>query len=1247
MENPFVPEVKEAKEEKVAVIGAGPAGLTAAYYLAIEGYQVTVFEKLPVLGGMLTVGIPSYRLPRDIIDAEIQVIRNMGVEFRTGVEIGTDMTFDQLRQDGFKAFFIGIGAHKSRFQGIEGEDLEGVYPGVDFLRETNLGNDVSVGDRVAVIGGGNVAMDAVRTALRSGSANPFVIYRRSYNEMPANEIEIEECSEEGIEIMTLTNPVRIIGDSGRVKAIECVKMKLGVPDASGRRRPEPIPGSEFTMEVDAVIPAIGQQSDWTCLEAESDCRLSRWGTMAVDPVTYQTGKQDIFAGGDAVQGPATVVEAIGAGKEAAVSIDRFLQGQDLSEGREKDWTPVKDVPVEGFDKIPRENMTCLAPDERKTNFNEVQLGFDQGQADQESDRCLECGICSECYQCVDACLAEAVDHSQVPIEKEIPVGSVILSPGCDTYDPSVLDEHYHYSTNPNVMTSLEFERVLSASGPTQGHLVRMSDNKEPKKIAWLQCIGSRDTHRCGNSYCSSVCCMYAVKDAMIAKEHSKEDLDCVVFNMDMRTVGKDYEQYYLRAKEKEGVRFVRGRVHTVDELTESDNLRVRFADEQGKICHEDFDIVVLSVGLSVSEDTVKLAERLGVDMNSSHFADTDPFMPVETSRPGIYACGIFQGPKDIPGSVTEAGAAACLAGTDIAEGRDTETKTIEIPEQKDVSKEDPRIGVFVCNCGTNIGGIVDVPGVAKYAASLPNVVYTDENLFTCSQDSQERIKEKIVEENLNRVVVASCSPKTHAAMFMETVEAAGLNKYLFEMANIRNQTSWVHAHEPDKATEKSKDLVRMAVARTRDLVTLKESTIPVNKRALVIGGGIAGMNAALGIAGQGFEVVLAEKEPVLGGNALNLYSTIEGSDVRNYLKKLIEGVSTNKDIEVITDAGIIGFEGYKGNFTTKLTEGREKEPRIVDHGVVIISTGAGEYRPTEYHFEESDRVVTQMELGTMLEEKGASGLSSVVMIQCVGSRNEEYPECSRVCCQAAVKNALHIKTLRPKVQVYVLYRDIRTYGLLEDYYARAREGGVIFIRFEDDDPPEVKQLSDDKGSLAVTVSNSLLQRDIEISADLVVLSAGVRAGDINDLSSLMKLNRNPDGYLIEAHVKLRPVDMSTEGIFLCGMAHGPKLISEAISQAQAAASRAVTYLSKSALSFSAITATLNRGACVKCLSCVRACPFEVPVLNKELHRIEIDEALCHGCGVCVGVCPKKAIGFKYYENNQIMNMIDAMFEGDE
>ncbi|MFW5901846.1 MAG: FAD-dependent oxidoreductase, partial [Thermodesulfobacteriota bacterium] len=1147
----FVPETPEDRAEKVAVIGSGPAGLAAAYFLRRQGYGVTIFEKLPVAGGMMAVGIPEYRLPRDILKNEIKVIEKMGVAIHTGVAFGEDITLESLKAEGYAAVFLGIGLHGGRSLGVENEDAEGVLQGVEFLRDSALGKEVPIGEEVLVIGGGNVAIDVALTAKRKGAKNVKMVCLETREEMPAWEHEIEEALESEIEIVNSFGPKNFFIDkNNRFSGIE-FKTCTAVFDENGRFSPRYDEDACQSFFGDTVIIAIGQKAELAGI-TEQDIPISRPGGLEADPVTLQTPLEWVFAGGDAFYGPKSVVDAVACGKEAAESIHRYINGLDLSADREKDWTYEK-PDVIGEPHKPRIPVRCLDPEARECNFLEVSFGYDENEARSEADRCLKCGICSECYQCVDACLAEAIDHSQTALEEDIPVGSVVLCPGNEVFDPATLEDIYHYQTSPNVVTSLEFERFLSASGPTMGHLVRPSDHKEPQKIAWLQCIGSRDNNRCGNGYCSSVCCMYAVKEAMIAKEHSKDELDTVIFNMDIRTFGKDYEKYYLRARDESGVRFVNARIHTIDEISGTDNLRLRYATENGTMAEEEVDMVVLSVGLQVSQSTVETARRIGVELDRYNFAVTSPFEPVNTSRPGVFACGVFQGPKDIPQSVTEASAAACAAGRNLAEARGTLTKAVEIPEEIDVEGQEPRIGVFVCDCGINIAGVVDVPAVREYAAGLPNVVYAGENLFTCSQDAQDQMKEIIRENNINRVVVSSCTPKTHEPIFMDTLEKCGVNKYLFEMANIRNQDSWVHAGDPEKATQKAKELVHMSVARAASLRPLKERQIPVTRRGLVIGGGVAGMNAALGIADQGYDVVLVEKEAQLGGLANRLTKTIEGADVRQYLAELSERVKNHPHIQVLTNTLVVDHSGFKGNFKTELLVGPGMYERKIDHGVLILATGAQEYQPGEYLYGENPGVLTQIELADRLEKDGAAdNLNHVVMIQCVGSRNEENPNCSRICCQSAIKNAIHIKKLNPDTQVYILYRDIRTYGLLEDYYTEARRLGVIFSRFDPETPPEV---AESETGVAVSFHDPILDRDITVDADLLALSTGMRATDTEELASIMKLDRNADNYFIEAHVKLRPVDLGTEAIFVCGTAHSPKLISESISQAYAAASR--------------------------------------------------------------------------------------------
>lgn len=1233
-----------ARKEKVAIIGSGPAGLSAAYHLARKGILSTIFEALPEPGGMLKVGIPDFRLPPEILSREIELITNLGVDIRTNTPLGPDLTIDHLFDDGFSAVYLAMGAHKGIELSVPGEKVRGVRQGVDFLRELNLKGKTKVGKKVAVIGGGNVAIDVARSALRLGALDVNIIYRRSRSEMPAWEEEISAAEAEGAVISYLSAPQEILVRGGQVEGLRCIRMELGEPDSSGRRRPVPLPGSEYDIPCDQIIPAIGQRPDLTAIEDSTGIGISRWGTVEVDPLTYATAREGVFAGGDLQTGPWVAIGAVAAGREAAISIGRYLDGMDMREGREPD---IKEEPV--FRPIPenepvraRVRMPVIDAGERRSGFKEVETGYEEENGRYEAERCLNCGDCCECLQCVEACMAKAVIHDDMPEERVVEVGSVILCPGASTFDPESLDDFYHHGTHPNVVTSLEFERILSASGPFMGHLVRPSDKREPEKIAWIQCVGSRDRNRGGNGYCSSMCCMYAIKEAVIAKEHSKSPLDTAIFYMDMRTFGKDYEKYYTRAREEHGVRFIRLRIHSIDPVPGKDDLVIRYLDEKGDLREETFDMAVLSVGIKPGKDAYELAERLGIEMNASGFAVTDPFALVNTSREGVYACGIFQGPKDIPGSITSGTAAAAAAAEVSYRARGTEIKSIDVPEEKDLSGLTPRIGVFVCNCGINIGGVVDVPAVAEYAATLPNVVFSGHNLFTCSQDTQEIIKAKIEEYQINRVVVASCSPRTHEPLFQETIRACGLNKYLFEMANIRDQDSWVHGSKPQFATEKAKDLVRMAVARAGLVKPLMEKKITVNKRGLVIGGGIAGMNAALGMANQGFEVIIVEKEPSLGGFAKYLTSTIDGKDIQGYLSGLIMEVTRHPNIQVLTETLVVDFSGVKGNFTTEVMVGPAMYSRKLEHGAVVLATGATAYKPGEYLYGEDNRIMTQIELERRLEKTGDKDLNLVVMIQCVGSRNDENPNCSRICCQHAVKNAINIKEMSPDTEVIILYRDIRTYGLLEEYYTRAREMGVLFSRFERDDPPEVEISTEN--SLSIAFRDHILDSRVRMSPDIIVLSAGIVPNDTDELAGLLKTPRNPEKYFMEAHVKLRPVDMPSDGIFLCGTAHSPRLISETISQAKAAASRAGTFMSQDEITLSAVTATVDEEICAACLICVKSCPYGVPRINKD-GVSEIDSALCHGCGVCVAECPAKAITLNWYEDSHIMTQLDALLQG--
>jgi len=860
----------------------------------------------------------------------------------------------------------------------------------------------------------------------------------------------------------------------------------------------------------------------------------------------------------------------------------------------------------------------------------------------DRDKCIHFKT-GGCKICTEFCGVDAIDHSMQDEIIELNVGSIVLAPGFEAFDPSKFDS-YNYSKFPNVITSMEMERILSASGPTGGHLIRPSDHAEPKKVAWFQCVGSRDMNRCDNSYCSSVCCMYAIKEAVIAKEHAGDGLDCAVFYMDMRTHGKDFERFYDNAREKQGVRFLRSRIHTIDPVGDSGDLSVRYVTDDGKLESETFDMIVLSVGMQTSAETVELADRLGLEMTDGKFCKTDTFDPVTTSKKGIYVCGAFQGPKDIPQSVVDASAAAAAAGEILSLARDTETKTPEVIPETNVINERPRVGVFVCRCGINIAGVVDVPSVAEYAKTLPYVEYTSDNLYSCSQDTQETISQIIKQKNLNRVVVAACTPKTHEPLFQETLINAGLNKYLFEMANIRNQDSWVHKNNPKFATKKARDLVRMAVSKVTLMDPLKETELEVNQTAMVIGGGISGMASAKSLANQGYETHIIERNTQLGGQALNLYQTVTGQDIQKKLAGLIKEVQANKNIHIHLDTVLTQVDGFVGNFETTLSSNGKEE--TLEHGVAVMATGASALKPAEYSYGKDPRILTSLELDRKFIEKDPAlkKINTAVFIQCVGSREPDRPYCSRVCCTHSIDNALQLKKLNSAMNVFVLYRDIRTYGEREYIYKEAREAGVIFIRFSLDEKPQVTVKD---GQLLVKARDNIIGRPVEIAADLLTLASAVIPNRDEQLAQFFKVSLNDDGFFVERHAKLGPSEFATDGVFLCGLAHYPKPIDESIAQGRAAASRAITLLAQKTIHTSGNIAETDPAMCSQCGVCVSVCPYSAPSFVEEgpwTGKAQINPVLCKGCGLCVASCRSGAIHLKGFDNDQIFSQIFSLRE---
>lgn len=1229
--------------KSVAIIGSGPAGLSAAHFLALAGHKATVFESLPLIGGMLAIGIPDYRLPPEILERDLAGIQSLGVDFKADTEVGKAVSADEIERD-FDAVFIATGAHESRKLDIPGEDSQGVIHGVDFLRKHTLGEETGLGANVVVVGGGNTAIDAARTALRLGARKVTILYRRSREEMPAEAGEIEAALEEGVDLQYLAAPIRVITEQGVMTAVDCIRMELGEPDESGRRRPIPIKGSEFRVVADTLIPAVSQSADRR-LAALFGLKTTSWGTIETDKITMAASRPGVFAGGDVVAGPSSVIDAIAHGKRAAAGIDNYLCGRPLDTGLAKPAAcanPLSDEDLKKQRKKTERTLRIVSEEqpvaERLRDFREVEHTYSPEEAQREARRCLNCGVCCECMRCVEACKAGAIRHDQAAKVLEFDVGAVVLTPGFDAFDATRRGE-FGFGYAQNVVTNVQFERILSASGPTRGHIVRPSDGKTPKRLAFIQCVGSRDTG-CGNGYCSSVCCMAATKEAIIAKEH-EPDLDITIFFLDLRAFGKDFDRYYERAKNEQHIRYMRSFISRAHEMPDTKNLLLRYFGPNLKPVEEEFEMVVLSLGLEPSVALRTQAKVIGIELNEWGFAKTAELRPLDTSRPGVFVGGAFQEPKDIPDTVMQASAAAARAMALLATSRGTQVRTKRYPPERDITDEPPRIGVFVCHCGSNIASVVDIERVVEEAKRLPHVVHAEHTIYTCADDSQARMKEKIAEHRLNRIIVASCTPRTHEPIFRDTLRDAGLNPYLLEMANIRDQCSWVHANDPEKATQKAQDLVRMISGRAAALVPLKSETVPVNKGALIVGGGIAGMTAALALAEQGFPVHLVEKSDALGGAARRIYRTLDGTDVQAFLADVIQKVTSHPRITVHLNAAASQVKGHIGAFSSAITSGGISHE--VKHGVVVVATGATEHVPQSYGYGKNSRVLTQLELSERLgrNEITLPDNATVVMIQCVEQRNEERPYCSRVCCTTAVKNALQLRDRYPQARIMVLYRDIRTYGFREAAYREAREKGVLFVRYEPEQPPEL--ISD--GGLRLRVLEPGLGRTLEVAPDLVVLAAPMtpRAGR-EELSELLRVPLNADGFFLEAHVKLRPVDFASEGLFLCGTAHAPKSIGETISQANAVAGRAASILWRNAMPVSGQIAWVDPDKCISCMTCVHVCPYMAPIVGPN-NKAEVQGAVCMGCGSCTAECPAKAIQLRNYLDTQILGALDNLLEG--
>lgn len=1228
--------VVDPAKPKVAVVGGGPAGLTAARDLALWGYPVTVFEQTEKLGGMLRQAVPEFRLPEGALEQDIADILAAGFDVRLGWRLGRDGTMASLRDEGYQAIFLATGCPQPAIlelpvdeDGQCGSPPPQVLWGVDFLRLVREGRAPLLAGKVVVIGGGNVAVDVARTARRLGAESVELVCLEPREQMPAYAWEIAAAEAEGVSVSCGWGPARWLVNEGRLTGVvfrRCVR----VFDAEGRFAP--VFGEDaYTAKADWAIVAIGQRAEEIPCGGEI---LWHCGRIRIRPGTLQTDLPYVFAGGDIVTGPRSVVEAVAHGHEAARAIDRYLRGLPLPSTTETaELTPVL-FPER---KVRRQGRVRV--DEHRPqgpgDFREVEKPLPPELAQQEASRCLACGGCSQCEECVRACSAGAVVHEMLPQEEVAEVSAVILAPGMEPVTEHVRAE-LGLGRFPNVLTSVQMERLLSASGPTGGHIRRPSDGQTPRRVVWILCVGSRDSVT-GVPYCSAVCCMYSVKQALVAVEHHP-DLEAVVFYNDLRAHGKGFEAFVARAKSTGKIHFRRGVVGAVKEDPQTGNLILRVLGEDGRPRQEEFNLVVLAVGLRPSQGALELARKLGISVTPWGLPVIEPGKPVATGRPGVFVAGAFAAPVDIPEAVTWGSAAAGAAMSLVSKSpAGANLSTAIISDQSDGQVMPPRIGVFICRCGANIARVVDVGQLVRYAARLPHVVYAEENLYTCSTDTQLRIRELIGKYSLNRVVVASCTPRTHEVLFQQTLRQSGLSPYLFEMANIRDQCSWVHYDDPQAATEKAKALLRMAVARAARLRPVRERVVPVEPAALVIGGGVAGMSAALSLASQHFRIILVEKSAQLGGLARSLRFLPDGSSASALVAQLVDKVASYPNIHVLTESVVEQVTGHVGQFHVTVRGKAGVSRHLV--GAILVATGGASYMPQEYLYGQDPRVITQHELEQRLAQ-GRSNLSGkqVVMIQCVGSRSAARPYCSRVCCVQAVKNALLLKKADPSAQVYVIHRDMRTYGQYELMYKQAREAGVIFLRQD-----EASSLQVQPGPrLHVTFREAALGRMLTIDADTVVLSVGVEPGvDNSAVAQALKVSLGSDGFFLEAHAKLRPVDFASEGIFLAGLAHSPKLLPETIIQALGAAARAAVLLSQGSLIRAEAVARVDALRCAGCLTCVRLCPYKVPRIGAE-GVAEIDPLACQGCGVCAACCPRNAIEVEHFRDEQLTAKLEVL-----
>jgi heterodisulfide reductase subunit A len=850
---------------------------------------------------------------------------------------------------------------------------------------------------------------------------------------------------------------------------------------------------------------------------------------------------------------------------------------------------------------------------------------------------IDSKTCTRCGECVKVCSPGAIDLDMKEEQETIQTGAIVLGFGFEPFLAQRKGE-YGFGRYTNVLTSVQFERLLSTSSPTQGYPVRVSDGKRMERIAFIQCVGSRDPS-CGQDHCSTICCMYATKQAMIAKDRSPE-LNVAFFYMDIRPMGKDYERYYERAKGDYGIEYIRSAISSVKEIQQTKNLLITYVKEDGTFDEKEFDAVILSVGFTPPQQIKDLAQKMGLQLNRQGFCEAEEFHPAQTSANGIFVGGAFRSPRDIPETVVEGSSAAAAAASFLSTCQLPQAGK-EYPSEGAMADEIPKIGVFLCHCGEELKKSLSISDLINGAKGLKEVAHVEEVGLACLPEDMDRIKRRMGEHGLNRIVLAGCSQREIRGPMEEMARGMGFNPYLIEYANIREQCAFVHQDRQGSATDKAMALIRMAVERARRIQPIRRGKQRTEKKGLVVGGGLAGMTASLRLAEQGYEVYLIEKEKELGGNLKGSFYTLKGSSPQTLLQDLIRQVERHQSIHLYPESEVVGFEKKNGTYRTKILH--QNEEKFLSHGTLILATGGKEVTPREYLYGEDQRVITQRQLERMvhLKDEGLKGVQSVAMIQCVGSRDEKHPYCSRVCCNHAVKNALKLKEISPEMNVYVIYRDVRTYGFYEMYYHEARGKGVIFIRYDLENRPEVALKN---GNLQISLLDPAMGSRLTLSVDRVVLSAGIEPNDNQALARIFDVELNPDGFFMEANPKSAPLDSVDRGKFFSGLCHSPNFIEDVISQGNAAAARAAALLSKDVIEEKPYQAYVIKRLCCGCGLCVSVCPYGARVINEEEWKAEVIGELCQGCGNCTIACRNAASQQRNFEKELNLAVLDAAID---